>query len=61
LARDRIRLKPAVGKESRQAGNCNACALKFDYVLMVAHHVNNHAVRVSKKEPADAYGSSVNG
>lgn len=26
LARDRIRLKPAVGKKGRRAGNCNACA-----------------------------------
>jgi hypothetical protein len=54
LARDRIRSKPAVGKKSRHAGNCNACALKFDYALVVAHHVNDHAVRVLNKEPADA-------
>jgi hypothetical protein len=34
LPGDRIYMKPALGKEKVvPAGNCSACALKFDYAL----------------------------
>src|SRR5204862_3224439 len=54
LPEDRICMKPALGKQVGPPAICTACALNFAYLLVVAHHVNDHAVRVSNKEPADA-------